>query len=99
MNAPGLMDISDESRATLNLYGIDEKETEDFGRQCLLARRLAVFAGGFTIEAAEAVVALRAPETAFPPCSPYRNGSMIPAGISWRSSGERGATASRRGWR
>ena len=41
MNAPGLMDISDESRATLNLYGIDEKETEDFGRQCLLARRMA----------------------------------------------------------
>lgn len=41
MNAPSLMEISDESRATQQLYGIDEKETEDFGRQCLMARRMA----------------------------------------------------------
>jgi hypothetical protein len=41
MNAPGLMDLSQESEATLRLYGINEKETEDFGRQCLLARRMA----------------------------------------------------------
>ncbi len=39
-NAPGAMDISNESGATLNLYGIGEKATEDFGRQCLLARRM-----------------------------------------------------------
>ena len=39
--APELMNISSESPATLKLYGIDEKETEDFGRQCLMARRLA----------------------------------------------------------
>jgi hypothetical protein len=38
---PGLLDLSSESRATLALYGIGEKETDDFGRQCLLARRLA----------------------------------------------------------
>jgi len=38
--APGLMDLSKESRATQKLYGIDEKETKDLGQQCLLARRL-----------------------------------------------------------
>ena len=41
LNAPGIMDISQESKETLRLYGIDNKETEDFGRQCLLARRMA----------------------------------------------------------
>ncbi|MBI1900596.1 MAG: DUF1501 domain-containing protein [Planctomycetia bacterium] len=39
--APQLTDLSGESKATLSLYGIDEKPTEDFGRQCLLARRFA----------------------------------------------------------
>jgi hypothetical protein len=38
---PGLMDISDESSDTLNLYGINEDPTDGFGRQCLLARRFA----------------------------------------------------------
>lgn len=41
MNAPEIMDLSQETPATLKLYGIDRRETEDFGRQCLLARRLA----------------------------------------------------------
>lgn len=41
LNAPGLMELSGESAATMALYGIDRAETEDFGRQCLLARRLA----------------------------------------------------------
>jgi hypothetical protein len=41
MNAPGIMDCTHESQATLDLYGINEKQTENFGRQCLLARRLA----------------------------------------------------------
>jgi hypothetical protein len=36
---PGLMDLSDESKQTLALYGIDGSATERFGRQCLLARR------------------------------------------------------------
>jgi hypothetical protein len=40
-NAPDLMDLSAETASTLQLYGIDKKETEDFGRQCLLARRMA----------------------------------------------------------
>ncbi len=38
--APQLQDVSGESAATLNLYGIDDRVSEDFGRQCLMARRL-----------------------------------------------------------
>jgi hypothetical protein len=37
---PELMAVSGESRATQALYGLNEKETEVFGRQCLVARRL-----------------------------------------------------------
>src|SRR5207247_146380 len=33
------MDVNKESEATKKLYGIDNKATESFGRQCLLARR------------------------------------------------------------
>lgn len=39
--APRLVDLSGESRRTLNLYGIGREPTDQFGRQCLLARRLA----------------------------------------------------------
>ena len=38
---PAIQDIRGESAATLRLYGMDDKKTEDFGRQCLLARRYA----------------------------------------------------------
>ncbi len=38
--APEVMDISGETEATYRLYGINEKPTDNFGRQCLLARRL-----------------------------------------------------------
>jgi hypothetical protein len=38
---PQLTDLRGESHETLKLYGIDEKPTDDFGRQCLLARRFA----------------------------------------------------------
>jgi len=38
---PQLTDLRGESKETLKLYGIDEKPTDDFGRQCLLARRFA----------------------------------------------------------
>jgi len=41
MNVPALLDIAGESRATMDIYGIGEKETDEFGRQCLLARRFA----------------------------------------------------------
>lgn len=37
--APKLMDISDESKATLDMYGVGEDPTDNFGRQCVLARR------------------------------------------------------------
>ncbi len=38
--APGAVDLSKETAATKQLYGIDQKETAVFGRNCLLARRL-----------------------------------------------------------
>lgn len=38
-SAPKLIDLSGESEATLNLYGV-EKDKPSFGRNCLLARRL-----------------------------------------------------------
>jgi hypothetical protein len=38
--APEAVDFTRESRETLDLYGIDGSRTEDFGRKCLLARRL-----------------------------------------------------------
>ena len=37
---PELVDLKGESKATLDLYGLNEPGTADFGRQCLLARRL-----------------------------------------------------------
>ena len=37
--APELQDISNESEATLRLYGVDGEKTRNFGRQCLMARR------------------------------------------------------------
>ncbi|WP_233578633.1 DUF1501 domain-containing protein [Tautonia sociabilis] len=40
MNAPDALDLSGESAETLALYGIGEEPTDNFGRQCLLARRL-----------------------------------------------------------
>jgi hypothetical protein len=39
-HAPDVLDHSRETRETLALYGIDEEPTDDFGRQCLMARRL-----------------------------------------------------------
>ncbi len=40
LSAPEVLDLSGESEATKKLYGLDEKITEDFGRNCLTARRL-----------------------------------------------------------
>jgi hypothetical protein len=39
-SAPGLLDLSDESQQTQQMYGLDQPATERFGRRCLLARRL-----------------------------------------------------------
>ncbi|QDV49462.1 DUF1501 domain-containing protein [Gimesia fumaroli] len=37
---PAVMDLTRESKATLDMYGINGGPSDDFGRQCLLARRL-----------------------------------------------------------
>jgi hypothetical protein len=37
--APEALDLSKETKATRDLYGIDTEPTDNFGRQCLLARR------------------------------------------------------------
>ncbi len=41
LGAPQVVDFANEPRHVLDLYGIGERETDDFGRQLLLARRLA----------------------------------------------------------
>jgi hypothetical protein len=38
--APELFDLSGETEATRKLYGLDDKVTEDFGRRCLIGRRM-----------------------------------------------------------
>lgn len=37
---PAVMNIEQESESTRNLYGIDNRVSADFGRKCLLARRM-----------------------------------------------------------
>jgi hypothetical protein len=39
-HAPEAVDISKENQATRALYGLDQKQTAEFGTRCLLARRL-----------------------------------------------------------
>ena len=41
MAAPEATDLSDESEATRKLYGMDDARTENFARECIMARRLA----------------------------------------------------------
>ncbi len=38
---PQIMNLNDESKETLDLYGVGAEPTDNFGRQCLLARRFA----------------------------------------------------------
>ncbi|MBV8881836.1 MAG: DUF1501 domain-containing protein, partial [Planctomycetaceae bacterium] len=38
--APEVFDLSKESKETLDLYGVGNAVTDDYGRRCLLARRL-----------------------------------------------------------
>jgi hypothetical protein len=38
--APAAVDLAEETAETQKLYGLDDKVTEPFGRNCLLARRL-----------------------------------------------------------
>jgi len=52
---PGVIDIDSEPQHVQEMYGLDEKETTPFGRQCLMARRLVekgvrfvqIFSGGW----------------------------------------------------
>ncbi len=37
--APTAIDLAEETEATRKLYGLDDKETEVYGRMCLMARR------------------------------------------------------------
>ena len=38
--APEAVDLSQESQTTLDMYGIDRQPTDEYGRNCLIARRL-----------------------------------------------------------
>jgi hypothetical protein len=40
LSAPEVLDISGETRETQRLYGLDQPITAEFGRHCLIARRL-----------------------------------------------------------
>lgn len=39
-HAPGVLDLAHETAQTQAMYGIGEKETDDFGRLCLMSRQL-----------------------------------------------------------
>ena len=55
MEVPEVVDLDGEPEHIRNMYGMDDKVTHDFGRQCLMARRLVekgvrfvqIFAGGW----------------------------------------------------
>ncbi len=40
LSAPEVLDLAGESEATRRMYGLDQPVTADFGRRCLVARRL-----------------------------------------------------------
>jgi len=40
LEAPGVVDLRNESATTLKQYGIGEPDTDDYGTRCLLARRM-----------------------------------------------------------
>ena len=40
MEVPGVIDLQGESEKTKEAYGLNRDETADFGKQCLMARRL-----------------------------------------------------------
>ena len=54
-SVPGVVDLSKETAETQAAYGLDNKETEQFGRQCLMARKMVeegvrfvqIFSGGW----------------------------------------------------
>ena len=40
MEVPGVIDLACETEKTKEAYGLNQKETAEFGKQCLMARRL-----------------------------------------------------------
>lgn len=40
VHAPEAVDLAEENAETLALYGVGQEKTDDFGRRCLIARRL-----------------------------------------------------------
>lgn len=40
LSAPEVLDVSRETQVVRNLYGLDDKATEAFGKNCLIARRM-----------------------------------------------------------
>ncbi len=40
LSAPEVLDLTGETQATKRLYGLDDESTADFGRNCLIARRM-----------------------------------------------------------
>ncbi|MEZ6123286.1 MAG: DUF1501 domain-containing protein [Planctomycetaceae bacterium] len=52
---PSVIDLGQETQQTLQMYGLDNPDTQTFGRQCLMARRLVengvrfvqIFSGGW----------------------------------------------------
>lgn len=47
--APHVFDLSGETKQTLDLYGVGTEPTDDYGRRCLLARRLVEKGVRFTV--------------------------------------------------
>ena len=47
--APQVFDLTDETQETLDLYGVGGETTHDYGRRCLLARRLVEKGVRFTV--------------------------------------------------
>jgi hypothetical protein len=47
--APDVFDLSDETQETLELYGVGAEPTHDYGRRCLMARRLVERGVRFTV--------------------------------------------------
>lgn len=47
--APDVFDVSRESEETLRLYGVGTETTDDYGRRCLLARRMVEQGVRFTV--------------------------------------------------
>ncbi len=67
--AESILDLSCETEATRRLYGMDDKITENYGKRCLMARRL--------VEAGVRFVTVTSPREGRIPGQPWDNHSHI----------------------